>query len=199
MHTEQPSRITASPILYCTAPYAKLRFGKRVNSETGTDTRVTLRDGDEDIGILNLQTRARSVLEIFGRSCELIALSEAETAQPKRLAELDWARVAIFEDDTKKLKDQVGRQTYEGIYCFYNVMWIKWVGGVAERRTLGHRTQRRLGCSGTQEHQVQAWVILTTCPYSSNQVFPAVTNSVLYAHQYIPIAIASLEKTLSVP
>jgi hypothetical protein len=133
---EQP-RIAPSPILHCTAPYAKLRFGKRVKSDDGTDPRVTLRDGDKDVGVLNLQTRTRSLVEILGRSCELIVVSEAETAQPKRLAELAKPKVEIFEKDKKMLKEQISQETCEGIYCFYNVMWIKWVGDVAERRALG--------------------------------------------------------------
>ena len=71
----------------------------------------------------------------YGSDCELIVISEAKTLLPEHVAKRGWPVMSFKKD--KKLRYHM---LYEGGMwrtSFYNVMWIEWVGDVAERRGLG--------------------------------------------------------------
>jgi hypothetical protein len=71
----------------------------------------------------------------YGRACELVAISEAETLEPERVAKRGWP--VIFFERIPKCHDWKVYPRNCQRASFYNVMWIKWVGDVAERRGLG--------------------------------------------------------------
>lgn len=95
---------------------------------------MALCNGEVMVGNLTLMCNIEENVPPYGSICELIAISEAETFLPERVAHCGWP-IMSFEKNRKLFYPMKFRS--EGRASFYNVMWIQWVGNVAERRGLG--------------------------------------------------------------
>ena len=124
----------SASVLHCRAPCAKLTFGCIVACDKTHRMMMALCNGEVMVGNLTLMCNIEENVPPYGSICELIAISEAETFLPERVAHCGWP-IMSFEKNRKLLYPMKFRS--EGRASFYNVMWIQWVGNVAERRGLG--------------------------------------------------------------
>jgi hypothetical protein len=95
---------------------------------------MVLCSGEEMVGNLTLMCNIKENIPPRGSLCELIAISAAETSLPERVAQRGWPIMSFGKN--RKLLSSTARSD-EGGVSFYNVMWIRWVGNIAERRGLG--------------------------------------------------------------
>ena len=130
--TERRLRVPSSPVLRCRAQCAHLTFGRTIASN---NTRRVLRNDEETIGNITLMCETSEHEPQDGSVCELVAISEAETTRPVHVAEHGWPNFSFVRDD--KALYWMSRGSGLGEVSLYNVMWVKWVGDVAERRGLG--------------------------------------------------------------
>ncbi|KAK0743958.1 heterokaryon incompatibility protein-domain-containing protein [Schizothecium vesticola] len=117
---------------------ARLRFGESFQHRpTSHCTAVDLVDDQGAwAGVLRLNCAVldfRDVQEyLAGETCELVELSAGEVQRSRKREEVsfdEWDRPGC-------------PRTRGGVYEFYNVMWIEWVGAVAQRKAVG-RVERR--------------------------------------------------------
>lgn len=123
------------PVLRCLAPCARLTFGHVVICDNTHRKLMSLCNEKEMVGNLALMCDAINHQPQYGSVCELVAISEAETSRPVRVAKRGWP-VMSFEKNQELLHWMVEKDDYRKA-SFYNVMWIEWVGNLAERRGIG--------------------------------------------------------------
>lgn len=124
----------SAPVLHCFAPCATLTFGCTVTCDKTHRMMMVLCNGEEMVGNLTLMCNIKENIPPHGSLCELIAILAAETSLPERVAQRGWPIMSFGKD--RKLLSSTARSD-EGGVSFYNVMWIRWVGNIAERRGLG--------------------------------------------------------------
>ncbi|KAI4919967.1 hypothetical protein J4E90_002107 [Alternaria incomplexa] len=94
-----------------------------------------LRNDEQMIGNITITCETLDHEPEDGNDCELVAISEAETSQQMGVEEYGWPDFSF--EEYQKYFTGVSLRSDNRKASFYNVMWIKWVGNVAERRGLG--------------------------------------------------------------
>ena len=123
------------PVLHCLAPSAHLTFGHMVICDKTHRKLMNLCIEEETVGNLALMCDAIDHQPQYGSVCELVAISGAETSRPAHVADRGWP-VMSFKKKQELLYWMFTNNDFRKA-SFYNVMWIKWVGDVAERRGVG--------------------------------------------------------------
>jgi hypothetical protein len=147
-----------SHILHCTAPRARLRFGEQVKNSSCVA--FYLHDHQHRMGTINPHTEPEESICQSGSECELIALSEAEVLEPRRMVNWGWPGI-VFDKHSKayRCRQYLDEEPmFMGKKAFYNVMWIEWIGDMAERRGLGIVRKEVWDARHPRSHHIQTRV-----------------------------------------
>lgn len=138
--------VSASSILHCTAPYAKVSFSSTSNP---FENRIAVRTCVCDKGLaatLVLCGNAEALPEAVGGTvCEFIAISEADIVDAERVSER-LGESTDLGSPWEVVKAVCGLISVS----FYNVLWIEWVGDIAYRKALGMMNVREFDALGAQ-------------------------------------------------
>ncbi|CAA9959514.1 hypothetical protein PTNB85_09847 [Pyrenophora teres f. teres] len=128
--TRHRDHFQRSPVLSCTAPRVKLLFGEESQDEADMHLLASLRIHDINVGYLTLHSSEQKATCVAGAPCELIIVSSFVISDPSRVTEVAWPPRSYHEN-------KLFQDVYENADAGLNVMWIEWVGDVAERRAIG--------------------------------------------------------------
>jgi len=130
--TERRPHVPISTVLRCRAPCIHLTFGR---VKAGDNRHRMLRNDKQIIGNITITCETLDHEPEDGSDCELVAISEAETSQQVGVEEYGWPDFSF--EEYQKFFSGVSLRSNSRKASFYNVMYIEWVGNVAERRGLG--------------------------------------------------------------
>lgn len=128
----EPSQTThpadISPILLCTAPFVTASFSARPTISAGGRFAVSVRNAH---ATATLSLQERHLVDIKeGTECLMIAVSEAEVVDPKRLG--DWLLSRPIDGGSAGTSSSIFHSE-----AFLNVLWIELQGDIAYRKALG--------------------------------------------------------------